>query len=123
VTTSRSKLGTSGEQLARRSLEAKGYCWIESNWRCASGELDLVMVDGNELVFVEVKTRRSERSGSAEESVTPAKGRKLLATGGCYLLAHPEQGERVWRIDLLAITLTADGRIDRIAHFENAVFV
>lgn len=119
--TDRSKLGTAGEGHARRLLEANGYRFLDANWHCPDGELDLVLIDDAELVFVEVKTRRGEGFGSAEESVTPAKGRKLMAAAGWYLQAHPELGDPIWRVDLVAITLGGDGRVVRVSHIENAV--
>lgn len=117
----RSRLGTTGEGLARRHLESRGMAWIESNWRCRAGEIDLVMRDGDELVFVEVKLRRGEQSGRAEESISDAKGRKLLAAGSWYLAEHPDSGDPIWRIDLVAITLDSAGRIERVSHIVNAV--
>src|SRR6476620_794266 len=102
--TPRSKLGSAGEQHARRYLEAKGFRWMDSNWHCLAGEADLVMIDGTEIVFVEVKTRRGDSAGTAEESVTASKAAKLLATGEWYLGEHPELGDPIWRIDLVAIT-------------------
>ena len=119
--TSRSKLGTAGEASARRYLESQGYAWVESNWRCASGEIDLVMRDGLELVFVEVKLRRGEDAGRAEEGVSVGKSRRLLSTGNWYIATHLELSDLVWRIDLLAITLDSSGKIERVTHIPNAV--
>jgi putative endonuclease len=121
VTTAKTRLGIAGEGIARRRLEERGMIWVESNWRCQAGEIDLVMRDGEELVFVEVKLRRGEGAGRAEESISAAKGRKLLATGSWYLAEHLEVGDPIWRIDLLAITLDRAGRVDRISHVKNAV--
>lgn len=119
--TKRSTLGSVGEGIARRLLEAQGLSWVESNWHCLAGEIDLVMRDGDELVFVEVKLRRGDMAGRAEESISPSKGKKLLATGGWYVEAHPEVGDPIWRIDLLAITLDRSGRVERVSHVPNAV--
>lgn len=121
--TARSSLGTAGEGHARRFLESRGLRWIESNWRCAAGELDLVMAEGDLLVFVEVKTRRGETAGRAEEGISHAKGRRLLAAGEWYVAEHPAHVERIWRIDLVAITLAGDGQVARVTHVENAVVV
>ncbi|MFM9107619.1 MAG: YraN family protein [Chloroflexota bacterium] len=119
--TSRALLGAGGEAHARAMLEARGYRFITANWRCPAGELDLVMADGRELVFVEVKTRRGEAAGRAEEAISPAKARKLLATGEWFVAAQPEWQQAVWRIDLLALTLGPDGSVIRATHVENAV--
>jgi putative endonuclease len=121
VPTPRSKLGTAGEQAARRYLEQHGLTWIENNWRCPSGEFDLVMRDATELVFVEVKVRHGESAGRAEEGITFAKCKKLLAAGAAYVQVHPDVGDLIWRIDLVAITLDRSGKVERITHIENAI--
>ena len=115
------KLGPTGEQDARSYLESKGMRFVTANWRCLVGELDLVMLDRNELVFVEVKARNGEFAGRAEEAVGKAKSRKLLATGEWFVSKHPEHRDRIWRIDLLALTYDGSGRIKRIGHIENAI--
>ncbi len=113
--------GAAGEAIARAHLERLGYTHIVSNWRCAAGELDLVMRDGTELVLVEVKTRRGEAAGRAEESIGGAKARKLLAAGEWYVAQLGEVPDPVWRIDLVAITLDAAGNVQRLRHEPNAV--
>lgn len=103
-------------------LEAAGYRFIAANWQCPVGELDLVMEDGRELVFVEVKTRRGEGAGRAEEAVTASKAAKLLAAGEAFVAAHPEWHGVVWRVDLFAITLKQDATIERVRHEQNVAF-
>jgi putative endonuclease len=115
------KLGPAGEQDARNYLESKGMHYLTSNWRCLAGEIDLVMLDGNELVFVEVKARRGDAAGRAEEAVGRAKSKKLLATGEWFVAKHPAHHNRIWRIDLLALTYDREGRIKRIGHIVNAI--
>ena len=115
------KLGPTGEQDARTYLEAKGMRFLTANWRCLSGEIDLVMLDRNELVFVEVKARRGDYAGRAEEAVGRGKTRKLLATGEWFVSKHPEHHDRIWRIDLLALTYDREGRIKRVGHIVNAI--
>lgn len=115
------KLGPTGERDARTFLEGKGMRHLTSNWRCLAGEIDLVMLDRQELVFVEVKARRGDYAGRAEEAVGKAKSRKLLATGEWFVSKHPEHRDRIWRIDLLALTYDREGRIMRIGHIENAI--
>ena len=121
MTTERTKLGSVGEHHARLILERKGMTFVESNWRAPSGEIDLVMRDGEFLVMVEVKVRRGERAGTAEESISRSKATRLLATGEWYMAAHPEQIDRPWRIDLVAITLDGRGVVIRVQHIEEAV--
>lgn len=117
----KSALGAAGERHARAVLEGRGWRFVEANWRCAAGEIDLVMADGGELVFVEVKTRRGESSGRAEDAVSPAKASRLLATGEWYVSEHPEWQDAIWRIDLVAITLGPGGSPLRVSQVENAV--
>lgn len=119
--TERRRLGTFGEQVARRHLEAKGYTFETAGWRCRSGEIDLIMRDAGEVVFVEVKTRRGEKMGRAEESLSPRQQRSLLTAAGWYLDDNPHLGDPIWRIDLVAITLDHTGLVCRISHVENAV--
>jgi putative endonuclease len=119
--TARQLLGAAGEGHARRYLEARDYSLVARNWRGAKGELDLVMIDGGELVFVEVKTRRGDTWGRAEEAVTSHQGRTLLATAEEFLLSMPEYQEMIWRIDIIAITLDRAGGVEGVAHYENAV--
>ncbi len=119
--TTRQKLGDAGEQLARRHLEEEGYAFLDANWSCPSGELDLVMRDGDVVVFVEVKTRRGENLGAAEESVTTFKIGRLLRTSEIYLASRPELTDLFWRIDVIAVTLLSTGAVGRFTHMINAV--
>jgi len=85
VTAARRALGVAGEEQAAAWYEGHGYTVLHRNWRCREGELDLVVRRGRELVFVEVKTRRTDRFGIPAEAVTPAKQRRLRALAGRYL--------------------------------------
>lgn len=119
--TARQGLGAAGEGIARRHLEQLGYAFETGNWRCSSGELDLVMRDGEILVFVEVKTRRGERLGAAEESVTAMQAKRLLLTAQRFLADRSDLTDRFWRIDLVAVTLASSGTVARISHVVDAV--
>ncbi len=77
MTVARQRLGSHGERRAARRYEALGYRVVAQNWRCGDGELDLVLRRGPTLVFVEVKTRASDRFGHPAEAVTPAKQRRI----------------------------------------------
>jgi putative endonuclease len=113
--------GSSGEAHARRYLEARGYRFVAKNWHCPDGELDLVMIDGHELVFVEVKTRRGELSGRAGESVSASKTRKILASGEWFIGAHPKYDHMIWRCDLVAITIDPKTGVASVQHEINAI--
>lgn len=77
--TYRKRLGEWGEAEAQRYLETMGYVFIKKNFRVPEGEIDLVMRDGEMVVFVEVKTRTSDTYGSPEESVSKLKRQRLLS--------------------------------------------
>ena len=116
------RIGEIGEELARHHLEAKGHRVVATNYRCRWGEVDLIARDGPEWVFVEVRTRRNAAYGSPEESVTPAKARRLTLTAQDFLrqrVAAPANLE--WRIDLVAILLGPNRRVLSINHLENIV--
>lgn len=113
-------VGKHGERIARTYLEAHGYAFIVANWYCPSGELDLVMIDGDELVFVEVKARRGEGSGRAEEAVSSSKAGKMLASAAWFVADHPEYHDRIWRCDLVAVTFR-NSRSPEISHHVNAI--
>jgi putative endonuclease len=115
------KLGRLGERHTRITLEARGYQFVTSNWHCLSGELDLVMLDGDEMVFVEVKTRRGERAGRADDAITASKARKLLSASEWFLAEHPEHQHRIWRVDLVAITLHPVSGAVSANHYINAI--
>ncbi|HEX5204414.1 MAG TPA: YraN family protein [Actinoplanes sp.] len=77
MTTERQAVGAYGERVAARYLQEAGLVVLHRNWRCPDGELDLVLRDGDVLVFCEVKTRRTDLFGTPAEAVTPDKVRKL----------------------------------------------
>lgn len=118
----RRRLGTAGEAHARRFLEVRDFRFVAAQWRGAGCELDLVMWDGDELVFIEVKTRRGESHGRAAESVTTRQAKALIRGAEAFVQAFEAAGGRepVWRIDLVAVTLDRSGRIADVMHVENA---
>lgn len=79
------ELGKAGEEEAARYLQEKGYAIRHRNWRSGKKELDIVAEYGNELVVVEVKTRRNIRFGNPEEAVTNRKIRRIVASTDAYL--------------------------------------
>jgi putative endonuclease len=116
----RKKLGDFGEQAAAAHLIKQGYTLLARKWRGPGGELDLVMRDGAELVFIEVRTRR-DAAGMAEESVGPAKQARLIALAYTYLEAAALPGDIAWRIDVVALDVDRAGRIARLEHIRDAV--
>ena len=114
------QLGRVGEEMAARYLVSRGYRIVERNYRCPVGEMDIVARDGAYLAFVEVRTRRGRDYGTPEESITPAKRRKLIEVASTYL---QERGlyDVDWRIDVVAIEMAGDGRLLRLALIKGAV--
>ena len=115
----RKNLGRWGEKVAAIRLEAKGFRIQDRNWRCGRGEIDIVAYDGDELAFIEVKTRRGRDSGTPEEGLTFQKGRKLIELAQIYLSEKDIEAD--WRIDLVAIELDKTGKLLRCDHVPNAV--
>jgi len=111
-------LGRRGETAARRFLKRKGYKIVARGDCSRPGELDLVAVDGRTVVFVEVKTRRSQEAGHPAEAVDAAKQRRLTRLAVTYLKRHGLL-EYPARFDVVAVTWAA-GQRPQIEHFENA---
>jgi putative endonuclease len=116
----RKTLGDLGEQLALDHLKKKGYKLIETNYRCHSGEIDIVARQKRCLVFVEVRTKSTWDHGSPEESLTPIKQKHMKKCAYYYLQNLKKQPED-WRIDLVAIELDEFNKPVRIEILENPV--
>ncbi|MBP9828358.1 YraN family protein [Patescibacteria group bacterium] len=114
--TARGKLGEAGERFAERFLRAQGFLLLARNFRTRFGELDLVMLDGDVVVAIEVKTRQNERFGSPEASVTMAKLRRVYAAFHAYLTLESLL-DKPCRVDVVAVTRSSDGFVCQ--HFPN----
>lgn len=99
-TTARAR-GDMAEDRALEWLQQRGLALVERNWHCRFGELDLVMRDGEQWVFVEVRYRSSAAYGGALQSLSGRKAQRLLQSARLYLRSHLRT-EPSWRIDLLA---------------------
>lgn len=97
-----SQRGADLEAAAERWLSARGLRGVARNFRCKAGEIDLVMLDARQLVFVEVRFRRDDRFGGAAASVTAAKQRRLVAAAHGFIDAHPRWRHSACRFDVLA---------------------
>ncbi len=117
----RRRLGRFGEAVAEGFLRRQGYEIVERNWHCRQGELDLVGRQGGDWVFVEVRCRRGDLCGSAEESITPAKQQRLLRLAEAYLQAHDLE-DVSWRIDVVAVEVDPSGRPARVTLIPAAVW-
>lgn len=118
-------LGDLGEKIAREYLENKGYKILDKNFRYSKlGELDIIAQHGNDVVFLEVKTRMKTGPGGfwPEDNITYNKQKKLIKLSQIWLAKHPAKAgqDRDWQIDVLAIEIYRDNTHD-IRHLENAV--
>ena len=107
----RGKLGKEGEDRACAYLETCGYRIVERNFRCRSGEIDIVAAEerGGVICFVEVKTRRGCAFGLPKEAVDRRKQRKLCAAAKYYMLCHREYENCLLRMDVVEMLHLASG--------------
>ncbi len=116
MATNRRLLGNRGEAIAAAYLEQQGYTIVARQWRCALGEIDLVARDGDMLVFVEVRTRRTTDYGTPEESLTPRKQQRLRDLAFFFLETMPFSVTIGWRIDLIAVDLRGSTEVRHIQY-------
>lgn len=112
------RAGQAAEQQALEYLLDQGLTLETRNFRCRQGEIDLVMRQGGSLVFIEVRSRRSNRYGGALESVDYHKQQRILTAARYYLAAHPEAARRPCRFDV--ITLGPCGESHRLQWIRDA---
>ncbi len=110
------QLGFAAEEHAKDYLISQGLAWLESNYRCRVGEIDLIMRDKTHVVFIEVRARASNRYGSPLESITLGKRRKLLKTALLYLQTKKLIDKYPCRFDVLSI----EGEPNKIIWIKNA---
>ncbi|HUY26291.1 MAG TPA: YraN family protein [Candidatus Binataceae bacterium] len=115
--TARFRFGRAGERIARRYLRRLGYRIVVQNYRAAGAEIDIVAMDGETIVFVEVKRRTGIAAGTPEEAVTPAKQEQIRRAAEVFVAYH-RAADRVARFDVIAIV--EDGRARRIQHLKDA---
>jgi putative endonuclease len=104
-------LGAYGERVAARRLVDEGMFLLDRNWRCDLGEIDLVLRDGDVLVFCEVKTRASTAYGHPLEAVTPAKAVRLRRLAERWVHEHDAHPDGI-RLDLVGVLVAERGRAD-----------
>ena len=113
--------GRAGEEIAKDYLERKGYKIIEQNYKTKYAEIDLVAKKGNEMVFVEVRTKKGEDFGTPEETINKIKLRKLRNNAKAYTAWKKWQG--LYRIDAVCIVLRYNDTVERLNHYENIIGV
>jgi putative endonuclease len=110
--------GRSAEALALRHLCDQGLRLLTRNWSCRSGELDLVMLDGDTVVFIEVRYRRHAAWGGALESVDARKQQKLIKAAQLFLQTESRWARSPCRFDVVAIAAT--GQTENLSWIRNA---
>jgi len=126
----RRALGERGELIAARALREAGLRIVERNWRCSSGELDIVaeerapdFVQGRSdalwLVLVEVRTRRGTAFGTARQAFPDRKQAKLRHLAALYVRERGWTGP--WRIDAVAVQMDGSGRVVEVEHIRHAI--
>ncbi len=96
--------GEQAEQIAHDYLKAKGLRLIEANYRCRVGELDLVMLDGQVLVIIEVRYRKSSRIAGPLQTIDSHKRRRLALAARHFLMRHGHLQDRPIRFDVIGLT-------------------
>ncbi len=112
--------GQCGEDAAAQFLKKKKYKVIERNYKNKIGEIDIIARDKENLIFVEVKTRRSDKFGTPAEAVTYYKKQKIVNTAKVYLAQNPTYLNI--RFDIVEIYGSFDGthfNLEQINHFEH----
>ena len=105
-----------GETAAAEYLQGKGYSVIARNFRGRRGEIDLVVRDGESVVFVEVKTWDRNNTADLEYSINSLKKRRIIRTSRLFLSTHPDLLTSRIRFDVVLVT----HRSEEITHIENA---
>ena len=120
--TARQRVGDWGEALAAKYLREQGYIILTQNWRHGHGELDIVAQRAEILTIVEVRTRRNDKFGRGEESITLSKRLNLIKTSQAYVqMLVPLDTELQWQIDVIVIQLSPNNTIESLMHFPAAI--
>ena len=98
------KIGAEAEQFAHDYLLANDLIPVNRNFNTRRGEIDIIMQDKEQLVFVVVRFRQSNRFGSAEESITQQKRKKIKAAAAIYMQSHKMSNNTQARFDVVALT-------------------
>ena len=110
-------IGKLGEEIALNYLESKGFTHISSNQHFTTGEIDLIMQDGEFIVFVEVKSLQSFSPFSIYETLTKKKKWRLKKAVNAWLAKNNKQSS-IWRMDFVGVILDNHLNAEKIEHFE-----
>jgi len=119
---SRAELARIGEDAAARYLQSQGYAILERNYQTPLGEIDIIARQGQELVFVEVKSRTPSDSFAPSGSVTQHKRRKLVKLAQFYMARRARRDQRC-RFDVVEVTLTETGGVVNVRLIQGAFLV
>jgi putative endonuclease len=112
------ELGRRGEQIAQTFLKSKGYQILHVNWRNRKLEIDIIAMDGETLVFVEVKTRQTLLFGEPENAVDYKKQRSLIHAANAYVLKYRFENDA--RFDVISVIIDKTETV--IHHFPDAFY-
>jgi putative endonuclease len=116
-------LGNKGEKYIQSYLHSQNYEILTTNFYCKFGEIDIIAIDYSsdkaELVFIEVKTRKSIAFGIPNESITKSKMQKILRTALHFLNSSTQNLPFSWRIDVIGLQLNSSNTIKQIDHIKN----
>lgn len=112
-------IGKKGEDTAERYLKKHGYRIIEKNYKTPSGEVDIVALDKGTVVFIEVKTRRSDEFGPPELSVNSRKRQKIIKAA-FHFLSNKRIKDTPCRFDIVSITESADRKDKEVKIIKDA---
>lgn len=112
-------IGKKGEETAERYLKRHGYRILEKNYKGPSGEIDIIALDKGTIVFIEVKTRRSEEFGPPELSVNSIKRQKIIRSA-FHFLSKRRIKDTPCRFDIVSITESLDGKDKKVSIIKDA---
>lgn len=118
----RQHTGQIGEAAVCDYLTKQGYEILATNWHAGRwGEIDIIATQDNEIIFIEVKTRRGIKFGYPEEAVNHTKQQKLIGAAQAYLLAHPHLPQKP-RFDVAAVLISSSDEIADIKLYQGLTF-
>ncbi|MGF7048714.1 putative endonuclease [Paenibacillus sp. DS2015] len=120
-TNTRKQKGAAAEEAAARHLIVEGYHILDRNWRCRSGELDIVACKNNVIVIVEVRSRTGDNTqfGTPAESVNARKINQVRKTAEVYLYYKQVETQDI-RFDVMAVNLNKDMTVLKLEHILHA---
>jgi len=114
------KIGKIGESAATEYLAKQGYTVLERNWRFHKAEIDIIAKHNGLLIFVEVKTRQSDRYGRPEDFVSTAQRKMIIGAASRYM--DKKNHEWAVQFDVIGILVDASGMVMRLNHYEDAFY-